>query len=277
VRPRSINAFVERVVVLNLDRRAERWGAARARLARAGVTASRFRAVDPTWPETLSDYIAYAGGAPTAPPPGLRSIGSPLAFYKDYDSQTARVGHLEARDSRKAIASPAAWAALQSHIAVIERAMRDGVASLLVLSDNVVLHRDAAALFAAAVAELPEDWLILQLGTPNARFGPAWAEWRTPHLYSAGGAAVGTYALGIRDEAYAPLLDHARRGRLPFDIGALSAVTRAFADRCFVVSPHLAIVAAEDGGPAAALGGTELSGYDFGGRGTLDPGEPFAR
>ncbi|HVV94380.1 MAG TPA: hypothetical protein VHD15_13270, partial [Hyphomicrobiales bacterium] len=268
----SINALFERVVVLNLDRQADRWEAAKARLARAGIAAERFRAVDPAWPETMRDYIAYAGSAPVAPPPALRAVASPLAFYKDYDSQTARVGHLEHRDGRKAIASPAQWAALYSHIAVIEKAMADGVGSLLVLDDGVVFHRDAQAVVAAAAASLPDDWMVLQLGTRLDRWDPAWVTWRSPHLYSAGGAVGGAYALGLRFDAYASLLDHARRRELPFDLGALATVTRDFAERCFVVSPHVAIVPPAAGEAEAT--GDDRGGYDFGAR-AAEPGEPF--
>jgi len=60
-------------------------------------------------------------------------------------------------------------------------------------------------------------------------------------LYQTNGTAIGSHAVGMRFEVMPYLLDHVKRMDMPFDIGALSSATRAFADRCFVIYPNLAI------------------------------------
>jgi GR25 family glycosyltransferase involved in LPS biosynthesis len=124
---------------------------------------------------------------------------------------------------------------------VLEEALREGTESLLVLDDDVLLHKDTRTLFAEAFKQLPDDWLILQLGTLQYNWSPPWAEWYSPMLYRTNGSAIGSHAVGMRFDVIPYLLDHVRRFDMPYDIGALSAATRAFADRCFVVSPNLAI------------------------------------
>jgi GR25 family glycosyltransferase involved in LPS biosynthesis len=242
----TINEVFERVLTINLDRRPDRWAEVSRRLGNLGIRSERFSAIDGRAPEILAEYEAYKRRPLTAPPQGVRPIGSSREFFLDYDSQTARVGHAESSTGAKAIQSGGAWGYLKSWEAVLEQALRDRPESLLVFDDDVILHHRTNQIFAAAVGALPTDWLILQLGTLQYHWGSDWVTWRGPFLYSTNGSAIGSHAIGLRFEVVPFLLDHIKRMELPFDTGPLAAATRELKDRCFVVYPNIAIQSLAD-------------------------------
>ncbi|MCY0096395.1 glycosyltransferase family 25 protein [Hoeflea ulvae] len=236
----TINSVFEQVRVLNLDRRTDRWDSVSRSLALAGITAERFSAVDGSLPEVAAEYEAYLREPPVTVSDAVPPINSQRDFYMDYASQMARVAYLE-RDGRKAVASRGAWGYLRSYEAILEQALANNNDSLLVIEDDVMLHRNAQALFAEAMTQLPDDWLILQLGTLQYNWTPPWAEPVSPLLYRTNGSAIGSHAVGMRFDVIPYLLDQTKRHDMPYDVGALSAATRAFPDRCYVITPHLAI------------------------------------
>jgi len=242
----SVNEVFERVLVINLDRRADRWEAMADRLARAGIAATRIAAVDGAFPGIAAEFAAYAAQPLLARPTGVRPVTSSWQFYRDHDSQQARIAFEEARTGRRAIASAGALAYLITWEQILESALRDRVETLLVLDDDVAFHRDLPALFAAAHAELPPDWLALQLGTLQYNWDHGAITPAGRHLYRTDGAAIGSHAVGLRFEAFPFLLELVKRRDLPFDIGPLAALTHAWKERCFVITPNAAIQTLED-------------------------------
>ena len=236
----TINSVFERVRVLNLDRRADRWESMSRSLALADIKAERFSAVDGSRPEVVAEYEAYLKQPLVTVSDSIPAINSQRDLYMGYTSQMARLAHLE-RSGKKAIASRGAWGYLKSTETLLEEALADNLESLLIFDDDVLLHKDIKALFAEAMSQLPDDWLILQLGTLQYNWSPPWAEWHSPLLYRTNGSAIGSHAVGMRFDVIPFLLDQVKRLDMPYDIGALSAATRAFPDRCFVIHPNLAI------------------------------------
>lgn len=238
---RRINDMFERVVVLNLDRRPDRWAQAQHQLAQAGIKADRFSAVDGGQPEVDAEYQEYSALPLVTTPQGLKEIRYSEDFYINPESQMARIAHLEQRSGRKAVASRGAWGYLKSYRAILEQAMKDQVESLLVFDDDMLMHRKTEDIFAAVTQELPKDWLLLQLGTLQYNWKFPWFERASEHLYRTRGSAIGSHAVGIRFDMMPFLLDHASRMDMPFDVGALSAGVHAFPTRSFVTLPNLAI------------------------------------
>ena len=241
----TINSVFERVCVFNLDRRADRWENVSRSLALAGIKAERFSAVDGSRPEVAAEYEAYLQQPPVTVSDSVPPISSQRDFYMDYPSQMARIAYLE-RAGKKAIASRGAWGYLKSSEILLEEALAANTRSLMLFEDDVLLHKDTKALFAEAMSQLPEDWLILQLGTLQYNWSPPWAEWHSPLLYRTNGSAIGSHAVGMRFDIIPFLLDQVKRFDMPYDIGPLSAATRAFPDRCFVIHPNLAIQSLTD-------------------------------
>jgi GR25 family glycosyltransferase involved in LPS biosynthesis len=243
---RRFDDFFERRLVLNLDRRPDRWEQMSAQMASVGITAERFSAVDGSRPEIREEYAAYAGLPLVAVSDDIPPVRYSVDLYMNYASQMARLAHLEGKSGRKAIASAGAWGYLRSYEAILEKALEDRVETLFVFDDDSVLHKDFEAIFAQAAQELPDDWMAFQLGTLQYNWHPPFAQDHSAHLYRTNGSAVGSHAVGLRFDAFPYLLDQVRRMDMPFDVGALSALTRDFADRCFVIRPNLAIQRLQD-------------------------------
>lgn len=244
-RPYTANSVFQRIAVLNLDRRPDRWQSVSARLERAGIVAERFSAVDGKTPSVAEEYSAYAAKPLHTVAADLPKISYSADLYMNYASQMARVAHLEAQSKKKAIASAGAWGYLRSYETILEQSLARQDETLLVFDDDVVLHKDFKRLFDQAISELPPDWLIVQFGTLQYNWNQPWAQSRTPMLYQTNGAAIGSHAVGMRFDILPFLLDHTKRMDLPYDVGPLSAATRAFPDRCFVITPNLAIQSLE--------------------------------
>ena len=238
---RSVNEVFDRVVVLNLDRRPDRWKQAQARLAKVGISVERFRAVDGKWPEIDEDYREYCMSPlrDFSDEPGR--IGRYREFYLYAKSESQRTAFLEQRSQFKAIARPGAWGYLKSMIGILEAAIADGVENLLIFDDDFILHRQFNELFAAAMGELPEDWRILQLGTLQYDWDRRWMRWYSDHLYSSLGVAIGSHAVGLKREILPFLLERSKRLEMPYDIGPLSAAARANPTRNFIIYPNIAI------------------------------------
>ena len=122
----------------------------------------------------------------------------------------------------------------------LQNAIRDGIASLLVLDDDVVFHKDIGKTFARAIRQLPDDWAVLQLGTLRRR-GIRRLRWWSPWLFMNEGRSVGSHAVGLSNEVFGELLDLTMRRDAVFDDGALSTLTWRHRDRSFVTFPDLAI------------------------------------
>ncbi len=236
----TINDVFAKVQVLNLDRRPDRWASVTKSLKLAGIKAERFSAVDGSLPEIDAEYEAYKKLPPHVLSPGMKPVRSQSDLYLHYESQMARIAHME-KGGNKAISSRGAWGYLRSYETILENALTEGVESTLVFDDDVLFHKDTKKLFAQAMKELPDDWLILQLGTLQYNWTPPWFDQHSPLLYRTNGSAVGSHAVGMRFDIYPFLLDQVKRRDMPYDIGALSAATKAFPDRCFVIYPNLAI------------------------------------
>ena len=242
----TMNTFFRKVFIINLDRRLDRWTKAIARLHAAGVEAERFPAVDGSDPDMIDEFNAYKA-LPLRSADGVRKIESTKAFYQDYDSEAARVAFVEQKDKQKAIQSVGAWGYLRSWEKILERILNERIETALVLDDDVTFHKQSTALFAAAVSDLPHDWLLLQLGTLQYHWSPDWISWHNRFLYKTNGSAVGSHAVGLKFDAAPFLLEHVRRMLMPFDTGALAMATRAFKDRSFVIYPNVAIQALQEG------------------------------
>lgn len=242
----TVNDFFERVVFLNLTRRSDRHERMMRRLALAGIAAERFPAVDGQAAETFAEYQQYLARPLVSEPVGPRPVTSIQQFYQDYDSDVARVAYLERIEQKKAIRSAGAWAYLKGWEELLRQVIEKRTPTTLVFDDNVVFHRQTPSLFGAAMAELPDDWLILQLGTLQSDWRPDWIKWRGKYLYQTNGFAAGSHAVGFRFEIAAFLLEHVKRMLLPFDSGALASASRAFENRCLVVAPNIAIPSFED-------------------------------
>jgi hypothetical protein len=120
--PPSLVDTFDRVVVINLARRTDRW--------------SRFRSAMDRWPfATAERFDAVDGAACTPPATWSHGVG--------------------------------AWGCLQSHRAVLDAAIADGVGSLLVLEDDAQPVEDLPRRAAEFLSAVPDDWNCLMFGAEH--------------------------------------------------------------------------------------------------------------
>jgi glycosyltransferase involved in cell wall biosynthesis len=238
---KRINDVFEKVIVLNLDRRTDRWARIAAQAKRHGIRVERFAAVDGQAEAVDGEWRAYAAQPLMRPRQSERVIKSSREFFLDYDSDAARVAYVERRHKKKAIQTPGAWAYLRSMIAILCKCIDDKLETVLVLDDDGAFHHRINDLFARIMVQAPADWKILQLGALQYHWEETWISWYSDNLYCCNGSSVGSHAVGMHCSVFELLREHSRRLDLPYDIGPLHAVKRAFPNQCLTMVPNLVI------------------------------------
>lgn len=197
------NNYFDRIYAISLDRRPERWAQLRAQLVRFGVKAERFSAIDAHWPETKEIY--------------QRLIARQAS-------------------SRRRIRSCSELGCLLSHIHILEDARRHGHRRILVLEDDVCLHKWFLREF-EKVSWLPENWALLFLGASQYRWSGVRQFDDTFYLAN---TTFGAFAVAYDRSIYDMVLKTWRRLDQASDEG-LTEVQRKFPGRCFVFKPNLVI------------------------------------
>lgn len=232
------SSFFERVQVINLERRPDRWRTVSGRLARAGIEAQRQVAADCMDGDIAAEYETYLQNL-SRNAAVKEKLLSERNIYRSGDHEL-RAKSLHRNWGLPTIKSVGAYAYLYSWSNILQNAIRDGIASLLVLDDDVVFHKDIGKTFARAIRQLPDDWAVLQLGTLRRR-GIRRLRWWSPWLFMNEGRSVGSHAVGLSNAVFGELLDLTMRRDVVFDDGALSTLTWRHRDRSFVTFPDLAI------------------------------------
>ncbi len=217
----SVNDYFDRVFVINLRQNLQKWDITASMLARYGFAWERFDGVNGFEGKQVQAWREYAG----------RGLVHPF-------EQTLQ---------RKLIESPGAWGTLLSCKYLIETAREEGLERILVLEDDVMIHRDFLTLFPKVAAELPSDWRLIYFGCrPD--------DWDavkpfSEHLYRPGITSAddywpnthGAFAYALHASTFDLALQHIEAMEWPFDFGSLKEINRQFPNQTFVVQPHLFI------------------------------------
>lgn len=240
-RPSNINDFFDRIYVLNLDRRPDRWEKMKAQADKHGINIHRFPAVDGMQEPHKSEWEEYSKQDLVVHPEGIRKVTGSFKYNLDYDSDIARIAYFEKRNKRKAIHTPGAWGYLKTMIMIFEHAMNEDLDSILVLDDDAVFHKNINALFEKFIKQISDEWKILQLGTLQYHWDEKWITWVTENIYKCNGCSVASHAVGVQHGAFPLLLNYCYRFDLPYDEGPLHKAKRIFRDQSFTFYPNLII------------------------------------
>lgn len=230
----DLSSFFERICVINLDRRPDRWTVVSDRLARSRVIAKRYPAVDANSASVATDYEQYTSNT--------RHGADPLPSKDAYrsDEHARRVATLQRDWGQPAIKTVGGYAYLCSWLTILEDACRDRVRSLLVLDDDVAFHKNLSHHFANVLCYMPCDWAVLQLGTLRRR-GLKRLKWWSPYLFMNEGMSIGSHAVGLAGKVLPELRELVERRDAVLDDGALSTLTWRHRRRSFVTFPELVI------------------------------------
>eukprot|EP01006_Ploeotia_vitrea_P055299 TRINITY_DN67984_c0_g1_i1.p1 TRINITY_DN67984_c0_g1~~TRINITY_DN67984_c0_g1_i1.p1 ORF type:complete len:756 (-),score=404.29 TRINITY_DN67984_c0_g1_i1:116-2383(-) len=235
--PKSeINKYFDRVFVLNLGSRPDRWYNMQRILAQHGVVAERM--------------IGINGRKDTM-------VMMQWAKYLARPLQTAD----ERRYGKKVLRTPGTLAVLLSMANVIREAKRRDYQRILILQDDALPHNDLNRQFRRGIEAIqalePNEWRLLYLGASQHVWRKTHAEFPVDpdtneksrglgYYYTH--AADGAFAIGIHASVYDLILDEVKRQDMPFDSGPLRKVCRVYPRSCFGFFPNVFVASLKESG-----------------------------
>ena len=209
----TLSTVVDAVFVLNLDQDVERWQHTTDMLTRHGISHVRFPATDGRSPDLDTEWDAHVA----AMTPGS-------ADFSTDDMPTRSRG---------------TWGYLKTMQKLLTHAIDEGLQRILVLDDDVMLHREFATRFETVWAEVPDTWRMVYLGSAQAE--PDVVTAAGSHLYHPGAMANGSYAIMLDSSVFGQALAAVERFDRPFDAGALREIDAGYPDDVFAVTPPLVV------------------------------------
>ncbi len=239
-KPIKLNDFIDKVYILNLERRPDRWRKAQDRANAISLTVNKFPAVDGSASPWKDQWEAYAA-TPLAVVAPKERIKSSYEYYLGARTSACRVAYIEQKNKKKAIQTPGAWGYLQSMIEVLEDALEAGYKRILVLDDDFVPISDFERYFDSVIRQLPENWKIFQLGALQYHWEDEWITWQSRNIYKCNGSSVASHAVIYTESVFEELLAYCREANMPFDEGPLHYVKHRHKDLAFTAFPNLMI------------------------------------
>jgi hypothetical protein len=213
-----INTYFDRIYVLNLDRRPDRWLKMKENLDKLGIhNYERFSAVD----------------------------GSQAPHYHEWKhySKMPLTRHELIRYKRKAIGSSGSWAILKASYRMLRDAKERGFRRILVLQDDLLFHKNFLAEFSRVPTYVKKDWKLLYLGATQHN----WTRiLKSKYYYYPAGTADGAFAVGIDSSIFDELMREIIKFNMPFDSGPLRTLQERYLYDSFVLDPNLIIADIRD-------------------------------
>ncbi len=213
-----INEYFDKIYVLNLDRRPDRWEKMKKELDRLGIyNYERFSAVDGMHSPHYQEWRHYSK--------------MPLSR------------HELMRYRRKAVGSPGSWAILKASYRMLRDAKQRGFKRILVLQDDLLFHKNFIAEFAKVPDLVKKDWKMLYLGATQHN----WARiLKSRGFYFPAGTADGAFAVGLHCSIFDELMKEIIKFNMPFDSGPLRTIQERYLYDCYVIDPNLIIADIRD-------------------------------
>jgi GR25 family glycosyltransferase involved in LPS biosynthesis len=213
-----VNAYFDKVYLLNLDRRQDRLQNMVNRLARWNIT----------------DYVRF---------PAIDGVTEPhYSEWRHY--MKSRLSRMERiKYHRKAIASAGSWAILKSMYLLLVHAQAHKYEKILILQDDVLFHKAFNTEFVKMCNTMPDDWKLLYLGASQHNWNNVI---HSKTYYYPNGSSDGAFAVGINCNVYAELLGEILKFEMPVDSGALRTVQANHLYQSYVLFPNLIIADIRD-------------------------------
>jgi len=201
-----LHTYFDRIFVINLDNRTDKWEDMSRRLALLGIeNIERFSAVQ----RPLS--------------------GFPQSFYTDMN-----LSRIKPEDVERYLAN--ASGCKQSHLDILKKALREGDEKILILEDDCIFSDDAMEVFTAAWQELQgTDWRMLYLGGMHKKRTPPQPFSR--HLLRLAGTYE-THAYAVARRAFEPLVAALERSGEEVDVIYARRIHPYYP--CFSTNPTIA-------------------------------------
>jgi len=136
--------------------------------------------------------------------------------------------------------SPGALGYAMSYISILKEAIQCNYRRILILDDDIVLHKNFREAFTRHISHLPHDWKLIMLGVMQHH----WEPHITPcgdMFYHSNGSSVASHAVGIDWKVFLPLLFYSEKLDLPIDEGAIFHIQNVYRKQSLVFVPNLVI------------------------------------
>ena len=202
----NINNYFDKIIIVNLDKRKDRWKIIEQRLIEKKIT----------------NYLRISAIDITEPP--YNSFKLPSNFYDT-------VG---------------AYGMLCSASLVLQTAKKNKYNRILLLEDDIIFHKNFNKLFENNISQVPNDWYLLYFGTSMHNWRLKNRGIYHKHHFHSKGTIAGAFAVGIDYKIYDLLLSYIKMGNMSWDIGPLSMINKLYLNKCIILSPYLIIADTKD-------------------------------
>lgn len=243
IRPEKndMNSWFDKIYVMNLDRRKDRWAIVNSRIQKQNILICRFPAVDGYAEPFKSQFEEYIASGQLKLPEAIEPLETFRQKYLDYRHYIARIQFMERKLGRRAIQSPGALGYALSYISILTEAIAREFERIMIFDDDIILHKEFNNEFQKRMDNLPTDWMLIMLGAMQHHWEPPWISWENEMMYHCNGTSIASHAVGLDSRAFLPVLYYSQKLDLPIDEGAIYHLQHVYADQCFVFYPNLAI------------------------------------
>ena len=204
---RDINTYFDKIYIINLDSRPDRWVKMLKKLSKNNIT----------------NYIRF---------PAIDGRKEPFNTYF--------------RNLRYFFDTPGAFGVLMSALFILKNAILNQYHKILILEDDAVFHHDFYNLFNQRINIIPDDWKLLYLGSSmhNWRINSK-CSFKNGYLIPSG-SIPGAFSLGIKKDCFIPLMKNILTFSSSWDLGPLKYINKIFYGKCLVLYPNLVIADTRD-------------------------------
>jgi hypothetical protein len=211
-----IESYFDKIYILNLERRNDRWVKIKERLSKCGI----------------NNYIRYL------------AVDGKLKYFQDKYNNYLKLpfNEYDIKFKRKAIPSSGSYAILMSMYSLFTDAYKKKYNRILVLQDDIIMHKNFQYEFETKMQNIPNNWKLLYLGG-NQR---EWNNIKTNKYYYIPNKTDGAFAVAYDKSIFKPMLKEIKLMKAPFDSGTLQTIQEKYNKDCYVLYPNLIIADLRD-------------------------------
>ena len=213
----SLNSFFDKIYILNLQRRTDRWDTIKYLLEE----------------HNINNYIQWF------------AVDGKTKIIENYYNEYLKKpwNNYDYKYNRKAIPSSGSFAILLSMMELLKHAVENNFKNILVLQDDIIFIKDFYKKFNEKKKEIPLDWKLIYFGASQHN----WGNINTGNsFYYPIGTTDGAFAVGYNSNIFNDLIERIKKLNCPFDSGPLCYIQEKYRNQSIVFRENLIIANLEN-------------------------------